>query len=129
MSSSRPALARWAAFGGLLLLGMLVVGLVAMHGVQASGPEGMSGVPVISMSDMHSAPDQQPLSPMPGHHHPGGQVCLGLLVLAIALALTCIGLTAGTTARAGPAGRPIRTLLLLVGRPPPSIYQLAVLRL
>jgi hypothetical protein len=136
MSRSRPVLARWAAFGGLLLLGVVIAGLMAMHGVQTSGPAGMSGIPVVDMPSTHSAAGPQgphepmpPAAPMPGDHHPGGQVCLGLLVLAIALVLMFNGIIARTTVRTGSPGIRIRTMLLLVGRPPPSIYHLAVLRL
>jgi hypothetical protein len=136
MTCSRSAIARWATLGGLLLLGMLVAGLMAMHGMQAASPAGMSGVPVVGMHHPGSAAARHmpgepmdPAAPMPAHDHPGGQVCLGLLVLAITLALTYIGLIAPAVIRNRSPGRRIRTLLLLVGRPPPSIYHLAVLRL
>jgi hypothetical protein len=136
MTESRPRPAHRARLGGLLLLGFLVAGLMAMHGVQAAGPSGMSGVPVIGAGVMH--PDSgrpsahqpmSPESPMPGHHDPGGQVCLGLLALAFMLALAFLGLFVRTNGLFVPPGRRVRTLVRLLGRPPPSIHQLAVLRL
>lgn len=120
--------------GGSLLLGGLLIGLLAMHGVQASGPAGMPGIAVTSMNAMDPAHEhhdpQAPgrSGPGPEHQHPGGQVCLGLLVFAFMLAL--LALTVMRRRERPPAlVERAQRLLLHRGRPPPSIYQLAVLRL
>jgi Family of unknown function (DUF6153) len=134
--SSRPTRpARWASLSGLLLLAFVTAGLLAMHGLQpSSSPTDMPGIPLVAAADMHATdaghagvrPSQHR---SPAHQHPGGQMCLALLVIAALFLLSAIliGRAAWRCALrrpAGPAhehkGRP---------PPPPSIYRLSVLRL
>ncbi|MBC6460167.1 hypothetical protein [Actinomadura sp. HBU206391] len=75
-----------------LLLPAPLTGLLAMHGLQASAsPSDISGIPANLMNTMAAADrhadhqpqtteNDQPQHP-PAHKHPGGQVCLGLLIL------------------------------------------------
>jgi hypothetical protein len=128
-----------ASLRGLLLLAFVVAGLFAMHGIQAAtSPSDVPGLPVMAAGPAHVASTGEagrcstPACPAhhrtPGHRHPGGQMCLALLVLAalFVLAVVVIHRTVarpGTCGLAGSAGgHP--------GRPPPtpSIFQLSVLR-
>ncbi|MGI8333868.1 DUF6153 family protein [Actinomadura scrupuli] len=143
------------ALGGLLL-GMLFAGLLAMHGLQASTPIDMAGIPVAGMNTTgmhhpagtgsaattrttgtgstgaaqgdheHHAP--APSGPAPDHQHPGGQICLALLIMGFVLALLAQRIV-GRRERPSSLVRRTARLLVRCGRPPPSIYQLAVLRL
>jgi hypothetical protein len=116
-------------------MAFLTAGLFAMHGLQPSAsPLDMPGVPLVASADMHAADAGHPgghpsQDHSPGHRHPGGQMCLALLVIATLFLLSAV-LIRRTAWRfavrrpAGPAhehkGRP---------PPPPSIYRLSVLRL
>ncbi|MFI0367528.1 DUF6153 family protein [Actinomadura sp. 1N219] len=122
-------------FGLLVLLCVL-----AMHGFQASpSPREMAGVPLAGMSAAHDA--TPPASnaahrPSDGDHsggrhqdHPGGQVCLAMLVMISFLgAIVALLLREPATAARRLL---IRVRILLVGRPPPrpSLHRLSVLRL
>ena len=119
---------------------LLVFGVLAMHGVQASSsPSDMTGVPLTSVSAVHDAAPghsmalhDAPGKGMPGDHHqehPGGQVCLAILAL-----LFLLGFVAVLLGRDSPAvvSRVLaRVRALPVGRPPPrpSLHHLSVLRL
>jgi hypothetical protein len=137
--------------GGLLLLTAVFTGLLAMHGVQSTpAPSVASGLPGFHMShadpmpagsagsagsvrgphaaDASMAAADDPAGGLPTHQHPGGQVCLGLLVAAGLLML----LVGALARRPGITGRaPSRRLwrVSAVRPPPPSIFRLAVLRL
>jgi hypothetical protein len=134
---------------------MLFAGLLAMHGLQASTPLDMAGIPVAGTNAMgmhhsavthsagapqagtgstgaaqggHSSHAPAPPDPAPEHQHPGGQVCLGLLIIVFVLALLARRIV-GHREQASSLVRRAPRLLVRCGRPPPSIYQLAVLRL
>nr|WP_241755352.1 DUF6153 family protein [Actinomadura sp. RB99] len=122
-------------FGLLLLFGVL-----AMHGVQASpSPSDMSGVPLTSVGAVHDAVPAHsmalhdaPGKDMPGDHHqehPGGQVCLA--ILAILFLLCFVAVLLGRDSLAVVSRALARVRALLVGRPPPrpSLHRLSVLRL
>jgi Family of unknown function (DUF6153) len=125
---------RWAA-PSLLVLMFVMAGLMLMHGVQASAsPTDTRGVPLVSSSDTHQTTMHKG---HPGghschcndHQHPGGQMCLALLVLG-ALAMFTVLLMRRRLARTT-ARRPATPGHGHPGRPPPgpSIFQLSVLRL
>jgi Family of unknown function (DUF6153) len=114
----------------MLLLMSVIAGLLLMHGVQATAsPTDIRGVPLVASSDMHGATTRPGGHPChcDDHQHPGGQMCLALLVLGALFLFTALF-----------AGRPERTKPHLPaerghghpGRPPPapSIFQLSVLR-
>lgn len=130
---TRPA--RWASLGGLLLIAFLTAGLLAMHGLQPSAsPTDMPGVPLVTSAHMHAPTNGRTGGHpsdhhSPGHQHPGGQVCLALLAIAILFLLSAVLIRraawhSGLRRPAGPAHEH-------AGRspPPPSIYRLSVLRL
>ncbi|WP_157432866.1 hypothetical protein [Actinomadura rifamycini] len=100
----------------------LVLGVLLMHGVQASGsPVDAAG---IAVAQHHPAPDHDG-----GEHHPGGQVCLAflsVLLLGFALVLVRWRLPAVRDVR----GRGHRVAFRGGRSPPcPTPFQLAVLRL
>lgn len=128
----RPA--RWVSLGGLLLLALVTAGLFAMHGLQpAAGPMDTPGVPMAASVEVHTVDaghaGGRPSQDHPrGHQHPGGQMCLALLVIAT-LFLLSAALIPRTAWRAA-VRRPADPAYEHKGRPPPtpSIYQLSVLR-
>jgi hypothetical protein len=113
----------------------VIAGLLLMHGVQAStGPTDIRGLPVVSASSMHGTAAQghmggQPCDHCSGHQHPGGQMCLALLVIGTLFLFTVmlIRRRPGRSAACPPDEGAYRHR----GRAPPrpSIFQLAVLRL
>jgi Family of unknown function (DUF6153) len=121
---------------GLLLLALTMLGLFAMHGVQAETSPvdthpAASVITVFGMSDMgtetgHRTP---PSHHAPVHEHPGGQVCLAIVVMAALLILGTVFI--GRSEHAVRTGAPARREHDHQGRapPPPSILQLSVLRL
>jgi hypothetical protein len=118
---------------GLLLLMSVIAGLMLMHGVQASaGPTDIRGIPLVSSSaDAHPSMTSMGHSCGHGcddHQHPGGQMCLALLVLG-ALFLVAALLIRCRRERTA-ARRPATPGHRHPGRPPPtpSIFQLSVLR-
>jgi hypothetical protein len=141
MNSRRPSrTAPWASPGVLLLM-FVIAGLLLMHGVQASAsPTDIRGVPMVSVpmvsaSGMHGADAHeghmggQPCDHCSGHQHPGGQMCLALLVIG-ALFLFTVMLIRRRLGRLA-AHRADEGAYRHRGRAPPrpSIFQLAVLRL
>ncbi|MGI5229625.1 DUF6153 family protein [Actinoallomurus sp. CA-142502] len=121
---------------GMLLLLFVTAGLLLMHGVQSSAsPTDIRGVPLMpatttSMPAGHGEHAVGHSCPCDGHHHPGGQMCLALLVLGSLLlfgALLVRSVPGRTTPPPGAAvpghGHSGRS------PPPPSIFQLSVLRL
>jgi hypothetical protein len=124
----------------LLFFLALLTGLLAMHGLQASaGPTDTSGIPadltggVVAM-DGHSGhePDStrsDPSHPAPSHKHHGGQVCLGLLVLASLLGLLSPVRWRRCRLRSVATGPSLPSSPDRGGRPPPSLFALSVLRL
>ncbi|MCO5968469.1 DUF6153 family protein [Actinoallomurus soli] len=129
--------------GGLLLLALTLLGLFAMHGLQATtGPTDTHASAIVAMSGMadtdagmHHADAGagrhrvSPPSHVPaGHRHPGGQMCLGLLVMATLLLLAAA--FAGRRDVADGTIRPIGRGRDSLGRAPPrpSIFRLCVLR-
>ncbi|MCO5995986.1 hypothetical protein [Actinoallomurus rhizosphaericola] len=176
--------------GGLLLLALTLLGLFAMHGLQATvGPTDTHASAIVAMSGMaetdagmhhpdsgaghadavvampeaghadagthradagaaraeagagHAGAEMRhtdagagrhrvsPPSHVPaGHRHPGGQMCLGLLVMAALLFLAAA--FAGRRDIAGGAIRPVGRGRDSLGRAPPrpSIFRLCVLR-
>jgi hypothetical protein len=137
-SRQRRSRAPVASPGGLLLLALTMFGLFAMHGLQATASPvdihpaaiavAMPGMSHTSAETRHHM-TMPPGHHSPGHKHPGGQVCLALLVMAALLALsaTLIGRSRRPVAASGPTRR-VRDHQ---GRapPPPSVFQLSVLRL
>lgn len=129
--------------GGLVLVVPLLLGLFAMHGVQATPSPTHTGPVAVLITAASPAPTSphsgdQHGSPAPsprGEHavHPGGQVCLGLLVAAVLLLL----LTLAQRLRRIPllVTRALRDATRMApasgtrGRQTPLIYRLAVLRL
>jgi hypothetical protein len=124
----------------LLLLAAVFGGLFVMHGVQATpSPVQASGAMVGSTRPdpgMRTTPAAVHAMAEPshgpgghsGHSHPGGTICLALLVLAGLVLLTAAGHIGLRPPR--PAGRPLP--LGRRGPPrarPPTVYQLSVLRL
>jgi len=136
MNSRRPSrTAPWASPGVLLLM-FVIAGLLLMHGVQASAsPTDIRGVPMVSASGIHGTGAHeghmggQPCDHCSGHQHPGGQMCLALLVIG-ALFLFTVMLIRRRLERLA-ARRPDEGAYRHRGRAPPtpSIFQLAVLRL
>jgi hypothetical protein len=131
--SSRTA--PWASPGVLLLM-FVIAGLLLMHGVQASAsPTDIRGLPLVSASDMHTTGNHeghvggQPCDDCSGHQHPGGQMCLALLVIGALVVFTAM-LIHRRLGRSM-ARRPGEAAYRHHGRAPPkpSIFQLAVLRL
>jgi Family of unknown function (DUF6153) len=136
VNSRRPTRAApWASPGALLLM-FVIAGLLLMHGVQAStSPTDIRGLPMVSASVMHGTGDHEehlgghPCGNCSGHQHPGGQMCLALLVIGALFLFTVmlIGRLLGRpmSRRSGEGAYRHR------GRapPPPSIFQLAALRL
>jgi hypothetical protein len=127
------------SLSGLLLLAFVVAGLFTMHGIQASSsPNDMPGLPVMAAGHVqathtgaaypHCPPPDRPAHHIPGHRHPGGQMCMALLVMVamFVLTVTFVGRTAGRSTMCGPAGPACEQR----GRPPPrpSIFHLSVLR-
>ncbi|MFL6053019.1 MAG: DUF6153 family protein [Actinoallomurus sp.] len=113
-----------------------MLGLFAMHGLQAesSPADTHPAATVVAMSGMShtDAKTGHPTTPShhpPGHEHPGGQMCLAMLVMAVLLVLSAVfvGRREGSVAPSGPAGRGHDQQ----GRAPPplSVFQLSVLRL
>jgi Family of unknown function (DUF6153) len=131
----RPRRLPLLSFGLLLLFGVL-----AMHGMQVSrDPSEMTGLPLASAVAVHDAAPSQsmalhhaPGTDQPSDHHqdhPGGQVCLAILVMLFLIGLVIArfrraALAAVARALAGTHVPP-------VGRPPsrPSLHRLSVLRL
>lgn len=134
MKSRRPSrTAPWASPGVLFLM-FVIAGLLLMHGVQASAsPTDIRGVPMVSAAGMHGAHEGhmggQPCDHCSGHQHPGGQMCLALLVIG-ALFLFTVMLIHRRPGRSA-SRRPGEGAYRHRGRAPPrpSIFQLAVLRL
>ncbi|GAA2108584.1 DUF6153 family protein [Actinomadura alba] len=141
MSVPQPLRLHWygpVAWTALLIA--LLTGLLAMHGLQASAsPNDSSGIPanlVTSMvaADRHAdhpsqhATENDPSQHAPAHKHPGGQVCLGLLILFLLVVLPpggrhrwprrSVTVRSILASRQRDGGRP----------PPPSLSQLSVLR-
>lgn len=116
----------------MLLMLFVVVGLLFMHGVQASAsPTDMGGVPLMSsaamqMSGGHAVGHSCQCD---GHQHPGGQMCLALLALGSLLLFGAL-LVRSALGRTTPPS-PVTPGHGHSGRPPPapSIFQLSVLRL
>jgi hypothetical protein len=119
-------------------MAFLTAGLFAMHGLQPSAsPLDMPGVPLVASVDMHAAdaghagghPAQHHSPESPEHRHPGGQMCLGLLVIATLFLLSAVLIR--RTARRSAVRHPAGPAHEHKGRPPPppSIYRLSVLRL
>ena len=143
-------------------MGLMVAGLFAMHGLQATdGPMATHGVPLMSAHGGHAqmapaaeagprpahektgaalaqamagSPEKagsgRPSPDSPASHHPGGRMCLGLLIVASLLILLTVlirrsRLVSSRCRRRDPA------LHEYAGRPPPtpSIFTLSVLRL
>jgi hypothetical protein len=118
------------AVPGLLLLMSVIAGLMLMHGVQASaGPTDIRGIPLVSASsDAHRTMGHPGGHGHGDHRHPGGQMCLALLVFGALLLITALLIRR----RREPAiaRRPATPGHRHPGRPPPapSIFQLSVLR-
>jgi hypothetical protein len=136
VNSRRPSrTAPWASPGVLVLM-FVIAGLLLMHGVQAStSPTDIRGLPMVSAADMHGTGAHEghlgghPCDHCSGHQHPGGQMCLALLVIGTLFLFTVmlIHRRLGRTTARRPCGAAYRHR----GRAPPapSIFQLAVLRL
>ncbi|GAA4629374.1 hypothetical protein GCM10023196_049860 [Actinoallomurus vinaceus] len=136
--SSRQRWSRALAPGHLLLLALTMLGLFAMHGLQSTtGPvethpatvaAAMPGMAHTSAETGHHM-GVPPSHDSPGHKHPGGQICLALLVVAglLVMAAVFVGRSRSPLAMdsAAKRGRDDQ------GRapPPPSVFQLSVLRL
>ena len=81
---------------GMLLWLCLFVGLLLMHGVQSSAsPTDTHGIPLVSSTTMQmpvqfSGHTAGPACPCDGHQHPGGQMCLALLVLGALLLFSAL---------------------------------------
>jgi hypothetical protein len=134
MNSRRPSRAAPWASPGVLLLMFVIAGLLLMHGVQSStGPTDIRGVPLVSAADTHAAHQGHmgghPCDDCSGHRHPGGQMCLALLVIGALILFTAM-LVHRRPERSA-ARRPGEGAYRHRGRAPPrpSIFQLAVLRL
>lgn len=139
MNTERDAHTPVGSLSTLLPLLFLLTGLFAMHGLQASAdPTEHTGVTIAAampgMESAHAAPGTSfragpsPSHGSPHHGHTGGQMCLGLpstmtalLVLAGIITRPPVPPARGTTAARGFARQ---------GRspPPPSIFELSVLR-
>jgi hypothetical protein len=124
--------------GTPLCLLLLFAGLMAMHGIQASpGPMEMAAAPLASTaapptSAGASAHHHVVVGDPPGDHHPdhpSGQMCLGMLLISLLVALL-FGLFRVMRA-AAVARRPALTPVPRGGRSPPgpSLHRLSVLRL
>jgi uncharacterized protein DUF6153 len=123
--------------GGLLLLALTLFGLFAMHGLQATaGPTDTPATAVVMVmpgtgnAETVHHPASSPSHDRSGHHgHPGGQMCLALLVLATLLVLTAAFV--GHRDVSGVPGRSFGRGRGSPGRAPPrpSIFRLSVLRL
>ncbi|HEU5025740.1 MAG TPA: DUF6153 family protein [Spirillospora sp.] len=117
--------------GTPLCLLLLFAGLMAMHGLQASpGPMEMAAAPLASAPG--SAHHHVVVGDPPGDHHPdhpSGQMCLGMLLISLLVALL-FGLFRLMRAAVA-ARRPVRTPVPRGGRSPPgpSLHRLSVLRL
>ncbi|MCO6006142.1 DUF6153 family protein [Actinoallomurus purpureus] len=124
--------------GHLLLLALTMLGLFAMHGLQATAsPVEMrpATVAVVMPGMGHTSAETghdmsvPPSHDAPGHKHPGGQICLALLVVAALLILYAVfvGRSRRPVATVSPAGLGSGSR----GRAPPgpSVFQLSVLRL
>ncbi|MBO2456012.1 DUF6153 family protein [Actinomadura violacea] len=122
--------------GTPLCLLLLFSGLMAMHGLQASpGPMEMAAAPLASVADApptgvvhHHVVVGDP----PGDHHPdhpSGQMCLGMLLVSLLVALL-FGLFRVMRVAVA-TRRPVRTPVSRGGRSPPgpSLHRLSVLRL
>jgi hypothetical protein len=136
VNSRRPSrTASWASPGVLLLM-FVIAGLLLMHGVQASAsPTDIRGLPMVSASGMHGTSTHeghvggQPCDHCSGHQHPGGQMCLALLVIG-ALFLFTVMLIGRRLGRSAAHPRDEGACRHRGRAPPrPSIFQLAVLRL
>lgn len=124
--------------GSLLLMALTMLGLFAMHGLQATAspvdlrPSAIT-VAMPGMSDVSAEAGHHAVAPpshhSPRHQHPGGHVCLALLVMAALLILSAV--SAGHAGRLFAAGGLAGKGREHQGRapPPPSIFQLSVLRL
>ncbi|MCO5990270.1 DUF6153 family protein [Actinoallomurus spadix] len=135
--------------GALLLLTLTVLGLFAMHGLQATASPADTHPAALSLvmpADTHPADVSLAMPAMgrsetaaghhgptpshdsPGHRHPGGGMCLALLVMATLLILSAVFVR--RRRRWAPVGRPAGRGKDRLGRapPPPSIFQLSVLR-
>ncbi|WP_146059090.1 DUF6153 family protein [Actinomadura rubteroloni] len=115
---------------------LLLAGLMAMHGFQVTvNTMDASGLMTVhathAQHDATHAQHEKPSSPREHRHdHPGGEVCLWLLVALFALVLAALGRCALDRVGRAPARGPgARTDVR--GRAPPTrtIFQLAVLRL
>jgi hypothetical protein len=141
MSMRRSSwVAWWRPLAWLLFFLALLTGLLAMHGLQASaGPTDTSGILThltggIAAVDGHRGhePDStrsDPSHPAPPHKHHGGQVCLGLLVLASLLGLLTVVRWRRCRLRSVRIGPSLPSPPGPGGRPPPSLFALSVLRL
>ncbi|GAA4604901.1 hypothetical protein GCM10023195_16830 [Actinoallomurus liliacearum] len=137
--SGRPHRSGVPAPGGLLLLALTLFGLFAMHGLQATaGPTDTHAAAVVMTMPGADHPDAETghhhasapsHAPSGRHDHPGGQMCLALLVLATLLVLAAAFV--GRRDASGAPGRPHGRGHESQGRAPPrpSIFQLSVLRL
>lgn len=110
---------------------MLVVGLLAMQGVQASSTSGTAGIAILGNSDVVAGPftpGSDGRTPRLGHRHAGGLVYPGIVVLVFTLILRTPAVLGRLDGLRIPLVR-LRFANATRGRPPPSIYRLAVLRL
>jgi uncharacterized protein DUF6153 len=127
----RQASRRAPGVAGVLLLLSVFAGLLLMHGVQSSaGPTDIRGIPLMSSAPMHSSGEHAGHScHCDGHQHPGGQMCLALLVLGSLLLFGA--LLVRSPYSSATHVRPVVHGHGHPGRPPPvpSIFQLSVLRL
>jgi hypothetical protein len=130
----------WRPLAWLLFFLALLAGLLAMHGLQASpSPVDLSGIPRIGSDgaaamDGHSdheskATKGDPSHPAPPHKHHGGQVCLGLLMMASLLGLLTPVRWRRCSPRSVATGPSLPSQPGRGGRPPPSLFALSVLRL
>lgn len=140
MSTQRESRAPLAPLRDLLPLMLMVAGLFLMHGLQASAdPTEHTGITIAAampgvesahpaVAGTRSGPQWSPSHGSDHHGHAGGQMCLALLSIA-----TMLLLLAGARRNlpvAPPRGDTAPRELGRQGRspPPPSIFELSVLR-